>query len=183
MVDVQVRNVLGKEDSIATVQLDIVVPERMGITYVDADGKKQYPLVIHKSIMGAFERFMAFLLEQTAGKLPVWLAPEQIRIATLNQEKATVDFANKVIEDARALGLRVELDNSNESVGKKIRDAELMKIPYTVVIGGKEIESGKIVPRVRQDMLVTENHVPTGIKEFLQTVANESKGRVHKSSF
>jgi threonyl-tRNA synthetase len=182
-VDVQIRNVLGKEDSIATVQLDIVVPERMNLTYVDDDGQKQYPLVIHKSIMGAFERFMAFLLEQTAGKLPVWLAPEQIRIATLNQSDKTVSFAEKLAEDARELGLRVEIDNSNESVGKKIREAELMKVPYTLVIGDKEIESGQVSPRVRSDMVVAEQHESVGIKEFLESVAHEAKGRVHKSSF
>lgn len=182
-VDVQIRNVLGKEDSIATVQLDIVVPERMDLTYIDSEGNKQFPFVIHKSIMGAFERFMAFLLEQTAGKLPVWLAPEQIRVVTLNQEKLTVDFAAELVEEAKKLGLRVKMDNTNESVSKKIRQSELMKIPYTVVIGNQEIESGKIKPRIRSDMEVTDKHEPITIKQFLMTVENEAKGRVHKSSF
>ncbi len=181
-VDVQIKNVLGKEDSIATVQLDIVVPERMDLTYVDAEGNKKHPLVIHKSIMGAFERFMGFMLEQTAGKLPVWLAPEQVRVITVNQEDKTVAFADKLLEQAKDLGLRVHVDNTNESVGKKIRNAEMMKIPYTVVIGEKEIEGGQVVPRVRSDMVVQEGDRPIGLEEFLKTVANEAKGRVNKTS-
>ena len=181
-VDIQIKNVLGKEDSIATVQLDIVVPERMGITYVDDNGHKQHPLVIHKSIMGAFERFMGFLLEQTAGKLPVWLAPEQVRVITVNQEEVTTNFAAGIIEQAKKLRLRVEVDNSNESVGKKIRASELMKVPYTIVIGEKEIASGRLVPRVRSDMEVNSPHDEIGIPEFLKTVANEAKGRVNKTS-
>ncbi len=181
-VDVQIKNVLGKEDSIATVQLDIVVPERMDLTYVDDNGEKQRPLVIHKSIMGAFERFMGFLLEQTAGKLPVWLAPEQIRIASVNQEEATLAYVKKLEEQAKALGLRVVVDNSNESVGKKIRAAETMKIPYTLVIGQKEIESGQLTPRIRNDMVVQSGDETVSVDEFLKTVANESKGRVHKTS-
>lgn len=181
-VDIQTRNVLGKEDSIATVQLDIVVPERMDITYVDEKGDRQYPLVIHKSIMGAFERFMGFLLEQTAGRLPVWIAPEQVRIITVNQEDATVAFAQQIAEKAKKLALRIVLDNSNESVGKKIRNAELMKVPYTVVIGEKEIETGELVPRVRKDMEVNAEHTARTVDEFLKTVAHEAKSRVSKTS-
>jgi threonyl-tRNA synthetase len=181
-VDVQTRNVMGKEDSIATVQIDILVPERMGLRYVDSEGKEQRPLIIHKSIMGAFERFMAFLLEQTEGKLPVWLAPEQIRIATLNQEENVVGFATKMAEQAKQLGLRIHLDSDNESVGKKIRNAELMKIPYTVVIGQKEVDSGELVPRIRKDMEVNGHHEPHTVEEFLKTVAHEAKSRVNKTS-
>ncbi len=180
-VDVQIRNVLGKEDSIATVQLDIVVPERMDLTYIDGEGKEQRPLVIHKSIMGAFERFMAFLLEQTAGKLPVWLAPEQIRVASVNQEEATLRFADELMEKAKKLGLRASIDNDNESVGKKIRSAEMMKVPYTLIIGQKEIESGEVTPRIRKDL---EVQAASGLKvdNFLESVANEAKSRVSKSS-
>jgi threonyl-tRNA synthetase len=181
-VDVQIRNVLGKEDSIATVQLDIVVPERMGLKYVDSEGNEQRPLVIHKSIMGAFERFMAYLLEQTAGKLPVWLAPEQVRVVTVNQEQPTVDFADKLAEQARELGLRLYVDNHNESVGKKIRASELMKVPYTVVVGEKEIQSGQVQPRIRKDLEVSEQHEAHDAQDFLKTVANEAKSRVNKTS-
>ena len=152
-LDVQIRNVLGKEDTIATVQIDILVPERMGLVYVEANGQEKPPLVIHKSIMGAFERFMAILLEKTGGNLPVWLSPEQLRIITVNQENETVVFAERLMEQAKDKGIRVTIDNNNESVGKKIRQAELLKVPYTLVIGEKEMTTGKVVPRVRNDLL------------------------------
>jgi threonyl-tRNA synthetase len=181
-VDVQTRNVLGKEDTIATVQLDILVPERMDLTYVDVDGQKKYPYIIHKSIMGAFERFMAFLLEKTAGNLPVWLAPEQIRLVTVNQEQPTVKCAENILEKAKKLGLRVYLDNSSESVGKKIRESEIMKVPYTLVIGEKEIESGNVMPRIRKDMGAQERQEPISLDEFLGAVADESKTRSNHTS-
>lgn len=181
-LDVQIKNVLGKEDTIATVQVDILVPERMKLKYVDGDGKEKTPIIIHRAIIGSFERFMAFLLEQTAGCLPVWLAPEQVRLITVNQEETTVVFANKVSEQAKGMGLRLTVDNSNESVGKKIRDAELSKIPYTVVIGEKEIGSGEVIPRIRKDMEVQGNGKPVTIDEFLKTVAHEAKSHVSKTS-
>jgi threonyl-tRNA synthetase len=182
-LDVQIRNVLGKEDSIATVQLDIVVPERMGLHYVDSDGKEERPLVIHKSIMGAFERFMAFLLEQTEGKLPVWLAPEQLRVITLNQDQDVVDLAYTIEDQAEKLGVRATVDAENESVSKKIRRAELMKVPYTVVIGPKEVETNEITPRIRRDMEVDIKHPPRTPYELVKTIANETKTRVTKTSF
>lgn len=181
-VDVQVRNVLGKEDSIATIQLDIVVPERMKLTYVDSNGSSLTPLVIHKSIMGAFERFMAFLIEQNAGRFPVWLAPEQIRFITVNQEKKTVDFAQKAQSQARDLGLRTVVDNSNESVGKKIRSSELLKVPYTVVIGDKEMDTGSVAPRIRADLAANKQDKSYKLDKFLSTVAQESSSRANKSS-
>ena len=180
-LDVQIKNALGKEDTISTVQLDILVPERMGLTYIDADGKKQYPYVIHKSIMGAFERFMAILLEETAGNLPVWLAPEQIRFITVNQTPQIVDFTNNLVLDAKDLGLRVSADNSNESVGKKIRSAEMMKIPYTVVIGEQEVQTQETIPRMRSDIAV-QPPKKIALKHLLKTVANEAKSRTTHTS-
>lgn len=181
-LDVQIKNVMGKEDTIATVQIDILVPERMGLNYVNAEGQEERPFVIHKSIMGAFERFMAILLEKTAGNLPVWLAPEQLRIITLNQTDEIVNFAENVVEKARELGLRVTVDNNNESVGKKIRSAETMKVPYSIVIGGQEVESGEVSPRIRQDMVVVNAPTRHPIDNFLKSIANEAKSRVSKSS-
>ena len=138
--------------------------------------------MIHCALLGSVERFLSVYIEHTAGKFPVWLAPEQIRILTVNQEKVTVDFATNLHAKAREYGLRVEVDNTNESVGKKIRSAELMKVPYVVVIGEKEISSGKLLPRIRKDIEVQENSEPIGAEEFLKTVANEAKSRVQKTS-
>ena len=173
---------IGRTWQLATEQLDFVQPERFSLTYADSDGSEKRPVMIHKALLGSIERFLSVYIEHTAGKFPVWLAPEQIRIITVNQEEETVTFADKVIEQAKDLGLRVHLDNDNESVGKKIRSSELMKVPYTIVIGEKEIASGQVVPRVRADMEVQTPHQSHGVEEFLKTVANEAKGRVSKTS-
>jgi threonyl-tRNA synthetase len=132
--------------------------------------------------MGAFERFMAFLLEQSGGKLPVWLAPEQLRIITLNQDQTIVDFAHTVADAAKKLGVRAVVDANNESVGKKIRSAELMKVPYSVVIGPKEVDAGEITPRIRKDMEVDVEHPPRTPYELVKTIANEAKTRISKTS-
>jgi threonyl-tRNA synthetase len=181
-IDIMVTDALGREWQCATQQLDFVQPERFGLAYVDADGTEKRPVMIHKALLGSFERFLAVYIEHTAGRFPVWLAPEQIRVITVNQEKATVDFANEVAGQAKKLGLRLGVDNSNESVGKKIRSAEVAKVPYTVVIGEKEIASGEVVPRIRKDMAVQENGHAISVDQFLKTVAHEAKSRVSKTS-
>jgi threonyl-tRNA synthetase len=138
--------------------------------------------MIHAAIMGSIDRFLSVYIEHVAGKFPVWLAPEQIRIATLNQDEVIVTFANDMAEQAKRLGLRVTVDDDNESVGKKIRNAELMKVPYTVVIGQKEVESGELVPRIRKDVEVSETHEAHTVEELLKTISNEAKSRVNKTS-
>ena len=181
-IDFMATDAIGREHQLATLQLDFVQPERFELEYTGEDGKKHRPVMIHCALLGSVERFLSVYIEHTAGKFPVWLAPEQIRILTVNQEKVTVDFATNLHAKAREYGLRVEVDNTNESVGKKIRSAELMKVPYVVVIGEKEISSGKLLPRIRKDIEVQENSEPIGAEEFLKTVANEAKSRVQKTS-
>ncbi|HVV25437.1 MAG TPA: threonine--tRNA ligase [Candidatus Saccharimonadales bacterium] len=181
-IDFMATDALGREHQVATVQLDFVQPERFGLEYAADDDGRVRPVMIHCALLGSIERFLAVYIEHTAGRFPVWLAPEQIRVISVNQEAATVAFADKLARQAEALGLRLSVDNSNESVGKKIRAAEVAKVPYTVVIGQKEIESGEVVPRIRKDMAVHEGEAPIGLEQFLQTVANEAKTRVHKTS-
>jgi threonyl-tRNA synthetase len=181
-IDFMATDAIGREHQLATVQLDFVQPERFGLEYVGEDGNAVRPVMIHCALLGSIERFMSVYIEHTVGKFPVWLAPEQLRLITVNQEHTTVEFANKMYAQAKDLGLRVTLDNDNESVGKKIRNSEMMKIPYTIVIGEKEIESGKVVPRVRSDMEVEKPHESHEIDNFLKTVAHEAKGRVSKTS-
>ncbi len=181
-IDILAKDALGREWQLATEQLDFVQPERFELEYTAEDGTKQRPVMIHKALLGSFERFLSVYIEHTAGKFPVWLAPEQIRLITVNQEEATVKFANGLQEQAKELGLRTEVDNSNESVGKKIRDAEMMKVPYTVVIGEKEIASSELTPRIRKDMEVQEGAYAISAEQFLKTVAHEAKGRVSKTS-
>ncbi|HEX4773935.1 MAG TPA: threonine--tRNA ligase [Candidatus Saccharimonadales bacterium] len=181
-IDIMVTDALGREWQCATEQLDFVQPARFGLTYTDAEGSEKQPVMVHKALLGSVERFLAVYIEHTAGRFPVWLAPEQIRLITVNQEPTTLDFAEKVRLQAKELGLRLMVDNSNESVGKKIRAAEVAKVPYTIVIGEKEIASGEVVPRIRSDMQVMEVSLTLGIEQFLKTVANENKSRVLKTS-
>ena len=181
-IDFIAVDALSREWQVATVQLDFVQPERFGLEFTNESGEPERPVMIHAALLGSIDRFLSVYIEHTAGKFPVWLAPEQIRIASVNQEDSTVEFANKVVEQAKELGLRVELDNSSESVGKKIRNAEVTKVPYTLVIGDKEVESGKVTPRIRKDIEVDEKQEPIEIENFLKAVAHEAKGRVTKTS-
>lgn len=181
-IDFMATDALGREHQVATVQLDFVQPERFKLEYVAEDGSTQRPVMVHCALLGSIERFMSVYIEHTAGRFPVWVAPEQVRIISVNQEAPTVDFVEKMAAQARKLGLRVGVDNSNESVGKKIRSAEVWKVPYTVVVGEKEMASGEVVPRIRGDMEVDSEHEPRQIDDFLETVVNESKSRVTKTS-
>lgn len=181
-IDFMASDAIGREHQVATVQLDFVQPERFSLEYINEKGDHEQPVMIHCALLGSIERFLSVYIEHTAGKFPVWLAPEQIRIATVNQEEATIKCAEEILEQAKELGLRAVVDNSNESVGKKIRDAELQKVPYTLVIGDKEVGSGSIVPRVRKDIEVQSSDSPVGIPEFLKSVAHESKGRTTRTS-
>ncbi len=156
-VDVQTRNVLGKEDSIATSQVDILIPERMDLTYVDANSDKQRPIIIHRAILGSIERFMGFYLEKTAGWLPFWLAPEQIRILTINDTvMAYVDEIKQVLERTVLMQpikyneLRYSVDDRNESLGKKIREATAWKIPVQLIVGPKDMETRQVSVRRQQ---------------------------------
>ena len=181
-IDFMVKDSLNREWQCATIQLDFVQPERFGLHYIDSDGSEKRPVMIHKALLGSIERFLSVYIEHTGGKFPVWLAPEQVRVITVNQEEKTAKFAEDILKTAKEMGVRAALDNDNESVGKKIRSAEMMKVPYVLVIGEKEMESGEVTPRVRADMAVQESHGSHKIEDFLKTVDNEAKSRVSKTS-
>ena len=181
-IDFMATDALGREHQLATVQLDFVQPERFQLEYTDEAGEKQQPVMIHSALLGSIERFLSVYIEHSAGRFPVWLAPEQLRIITVNQEDETVAFAEKLLDQVKSLNIRGTIDNSNESVGKKIRASEVMKVPYSVVIGAKEIETGKFTPRIRQDMAVDREVPEFTAEEFLKTIAHEAKGHVTKTS-
>jgi threonyl-tRNA synthetase len=181
-IDFMATDAIGREHQVATVQLDFVMPQRFGLEYTNESSIAETPVMIHCALLGSIERFLAVYIEHTAGKFPVWLAPEQVRVVTVNQEETTLAFANKLAERAFELGLRLVVDDGNESVGKKIRASELAKVPYTVVVGDKEIETGMVTPRVRKDLEVSEEHSAGDTDSFLQTIANEAKSRVNKTS-
>lgn len=181
-IDIYISDALGRRWQCATLQLDFVQPERFELEYIDSDGSPKRPAMVHKAILGSIERFLSVYIEHTAGKFPIWMAPEQIRVITVNQEEATVAFADKIQDLAKEMNLRLTIDNDNESVGKKIRNAELMKVPYTLVIGEKEIAGGQVIPRVRKDLVAIEIHPELAVEDFLKTVFNETKMRVNKTS-
>ncbi|HSW65895.1 MAG TPA: threonine--tRNA ligase [Bacillota bacterium] len=182
-IDFMAKDAIGREHQVATIQLDFNQPEGFDLTCINEGGDQERILMIHAAIMGSIDRFLSVYIEHVAGKFPVWLAPEQIRIATLNQDDEIVHFAKDIAAKAKSLGLRATVDADNESVGKKIRNAELMKVPYMVVIGGKELETGELMPRIRQDMEVNaEAHTAHTVDELLKTIVHESKSRVNKTS-
>ena len=155
-IDVQTRNVLGKEDTIATAQVDILVPYRMDLNYVDEAGNKVKPIIIHRAILGSYERFIGFMIEKTAGWFPFWLAPEQVRVLTINNTVDDyVDEIKRVIEGVVLMQplkyneLRFRVDNRNESLGKKIREATNDKIPVQLIVGPKDKDSREVSVRTQ----------------------------------
>lgn len=173
-IDFIATDVLNREWQVATVQLDFVQPDRLGLVYTDEEGQEQTPVMVHAALLGSIERFLAVYIEHTAGKFPLWLAPEQLRVITLNDEKPVMKMAESIVEKARQLDLRSALDASNESVGKKVREAEVMKVPYTVVIGGREVESGRISSRGRSDL---PEIAGSSVEELLSKLSQDAKLR------
>ena len=170
-IDVQVWSSIGREFTIATNQVDFAVPKRFGLTYKDAEGKDQTPICIHRAPLGTHERFIGFLVEHYAGAFPVWFAPQQVRIASVAERHNA--FCKELQGKMMALGIRAHLDDSNESVGKKIRNAEKMKVPYTLVIGDKEKDSGMLAIRLRGQ----KDTVDMPVDEFIAKVQKESAQR------
>ena len=148
-LDIQYKNVFGKEDTLITIQIDMLLAEKFGMEYVDADGQKKRPYIIHRTSMGCYERTLAYLLEEYAGALPTWMAPEQVRILTITSR--VDDYAYDLKNKLSAMGFRTEVDDRNEKIGKKIREGQLEKVPYMLVIGDKEAEAGQVAVRHRAD--------------------------------
>ncbi len=146
-LDVQYHNVYGKEDTLVTIQIDLMLAKQFGMEYVDEDGKKKTPYIIHRTSLGCFERTLAYLIEKYAGALPMWMAPEQVRILTITDR--TQAYAGELKEKLDAMGVRCTIDARNEKIGYKIREAQLEKLPYMLVLGDKEAESGEVAVRGR----------------------------------
>ncbi len=148
-LDIQIKNVFGKEDTLITIQIDFQLAERFGMEYIDREGQKQFPFVIHRTSIGCYERTLALLIEKYAGALPLWIAPEQARILPISEKH--IDAANELAAQMRAAGFRVEVDSRDEKIGKKIREAQMDKIQYMLVMGDQEIEAGTVAVRARKD--------------------------------
>lgn len=172
-LDIQIKNVHGKEDTLITVQIDFQLAERFGMTYVDADGQTKHPYVIHRTSLGCYERTLALLMEKYAGALPMWLMPEQVRILPLSDR--LIPDAQSIQEKLQNAGLRVTTDTRSEKIGYKIREAQLEKIPYMLVIGDKELEQGTVAVRSRKDGDLGTMPLEEFLSKALTQVATKSK--------
>jgi threonyl-tRNA synthetase len=166
-IDVQLNDVLGHSETLSTVQLDFYLPERFELEYVDKDGQYKRPVMVHRGVISTMERMMSFLIEHYAGNFPLWLAPLQLKIVTVTDQQ--LEYAKEVFKELRDSGWRVELDGRNEKLGYKIREAQLAKIPYTVVIGDKEVEARTVAPRRRGG----ENLGPMPLAQFIEKLRAE----------
>ena len=167
-LDVQVRSAIGHDVTLSTVQIDYQLPERFELEYVDEDGNKVRPVVIHRAIMGTFDRFMAFLIEETKGQFPLWLAPVQVNVIPVNNEYH-LEYAKKVISDLKRVGLRVELDDRNEKLGYKMRESQTRKINYNLVLGNKERDELSVTYRKHGK----EESVTLPLNDFIDMVKDE----------
>ena len=148
-LDIQIKNVHGKEDTLITIQVDQMLAEKFGMEYVDKDGTKKHPYIIHRTSIGCYERTLALLIEKYAGAFPLWLAPVQVKLLPIADRH--LDYANEVKAKLEAVGMRVELDDRNEKIGYKIREARMQRVPYMLVMGDNEVEEGTLSVRSRKD--------------------------------
>jgi len=163
-IDFHIKDSLGRSWQMGTIQLDFATAERLDANYIDEKGQKQHPVIIHRAILGSVERFIAVLLEHTSGALPVWLAPVQAIILPVSDKH--LDYAKKVTEELSTKDIRIEIDERSESVSKKIRDAELQKVPYIIVVGEKEEKEINITVRERGKKDLKAQSVENFIKSF-----------------
>ena len=168
-LDVQIKSALGHDVTISTCQLDFLLPERFELEFIGEDGEKHRPVVIHRAILGSSDRFIAFLLEETKGLLPVWLSPIQVKVLPISDKH--IEYSKKVVERLEDEGFRVELDDRQEKTGYKIREAQLQKIPYMLILGDKEMESNTVGVRKREEGDIGA----MGIDEFVAKLKEEIK--------
>ncbi|AUS11023.1 threonine--tRNA ligase [Bacillus subtilis] len=169
-LDVQVKTAIGKEETLSTVQLDFLLPERFDLTYIGEDGKQHRPVVIHRGVVSTMERFVAFLIEEHKGALPTWLAPVQFQVIPVSPA-VHLDYAKKVQERLQCEGLRVEIDSRDEKIGYKIREAQMQKIPYMLVVGDQEAENGAVNVRKYGE----QNSETISLDEFVKKAVAEAK--------
>lgn len=169
-LDVQVKTAIGKEETLSTVQLDFLLPERFDLTYIGEDGKQHRPVVIHRGVVSTMERFVAFLIEEHKGALPTWLAPVQFQVIPVSPS-VHLDYAKKVQERLQREGLRVEVDSRDEKIGYKIREAQMQKIPYMLVVGDQEAENGAVNVRKYGE----QNSETISLDDFVKKAVAEAK--------
>ncbi|HEG9038756.1 TPA: threonine--tRNA ligase [Staphylococcus aureus] len=174
-LDVQVKTAMGKEETLSTAQLDFLLPERFDLTYIGQDGEHHRPVVIHRGVVSTMERFVAFLTEETKGAFPTWLAPKQVQIIPVNID-LHYDYARQLQDELKSQGVRVSIDDRNEKMGYKIREAQMQKIPYQIVVGDKEVENNQVNVRQygSQDQETVEKD------EFILNLVDEIRLKKHR---
>jgi len=170
-IDIHIKDAIGRTWQCGTIQLDMQLPKRFNLEYVDSDGSKKEPVMIHRVIYGSIDRFFGIITENFAGAFPTWLAPVQVKV--MNISDASLDYAKEVLTKLEAYGVRVELDDRNESIGKKIREAQLSKTPYMLVLGEKEVADGTVAVRKRGG----QGSTTLGLNEFIDSITKEIRER------
>ena len=170
-IDIQIKTALNHDITIPTCQLDFALPERFELEYIGKDGEKHRPVVIHRAILGSSDRFISFLLEETKGVLPTWLAPIQVKILPITDNQH--EYAYKVRDELLKEGIRVEVDDRNEKTGYKIREAQLQKTPYMLVVGAKEVEENLVAIRSHKD----GDLGTMKLNEFIEKISTEIKNK------
>ncbi|MBQ9511395.1 MAG: threonine--tRNA ligase [Clostridia bacterium] len=173
-LDIQIKNVFGKEDTLITIQIDQFIAEKFGMEYVDRDGTKKRPYIIHRTSIGCYERTLALLIEKYAGALPLWLSPTQVKILPISD--TYLDYADSLAAKYRAAGLRVEVDARSEKIGYKIREAQLEKVPYMLIVGEKEAADGLVSVRSRSEGELGQ----MSVDDFCKKAVEEKVNRVNK---
>ena len=173
-IDIQIKTALNHDVTIPTCQLDFALPERFELEYIGEDGKAHRPVVIHRAILGSSDRFISFLLEETKGNLPVWLAPVQVKILPISEKQH--EYTEKIEQQMHQKGIRVKLDNRNEKIGYKIREAQLEKVPYMVIAGQKEADENLVSVRSRKDGDIGTMKIDEFIEKILRGDSEKVKG-------
>lgn len=172
-LDIQYKNVFGKEDTLVTIQIDMLLAERFGMYYIDRDGQKKLPYIIHRTSLGCFERTLAYMIEHFAGVFPLWLAPEQVRILPIGQQHN--DYAQSIADKLTSYGMRVTVDKRDDNIGPKIKASRLERIPYTFIIGDKEMENNTVTVRSRKEGEMPDVAVDDIIAKLVKEVAEKAK--------
>ena len=175
-LDVNVKPAVGNEITLSTCQLDFCLPAKFQLTYVDKDGEKKTPVVLHRAILGSLDRFMAYILEETKGNLPTWLAPIQVKVMPVKTDDDDLNaYANEICELLEAQNVRVDLDNRSEKLGYRMREGQIQKVPYLLVIGFNEKDNRTVSYRLHGEKDTTV----VGLDEFVEKIVDEIKNKVH----
>ena len=172
-LDIQYKNVFGKEDTIVTIQIDMLLAQRFGMYYIDKDGQKKLPYIIHRTSLGCYERTLAYMLERFGGVLPLWLAPEQVRLLPIGE--AHVEYAQKIADELTSYGMRVTVDKRDENIGSKIKASRLERIPYMFIIGDKEVEANAVSVRSRKEGELGAMPVKDAVSKLVEEVRTKAK--------